>query len=290
MPIVSMESGQVIARSFTPCFDRESMELVGLELHKDNGEDLQIPFDGICFINDICTMVKVPQKPYYLPYEDVCELIGTPLTAKVGSMSLFNFGSIEAADVEDDGKVLSLTLKDGHSFMIPREDSPEKAVVNNAMAADAFNCVNDSLRVTPSIQLEYVEEPSYAPKKPAVQAPAAAAEVKKAESPQLTLGYPKTAPAEKSPEKGQDLFSDSAPDDFFLTPPLSQPVRSSSSRSAQTASKADAGKTARAASREKEPEEKKKKKPLILQFIPPVAAMFIYFFLYFFMSVLFIQA
>ena len=72
MPVVNMESGKVISRSFIPFFDKDKLELIGLDLTLDNGGKIQVPFSSICFINDICVMVRLPEAPYRLPNENCC--------------------------------------------------------------------------------------------------------------------------------------------------------------------------------------------------------------------------
>ncbi len=277
LPVVNMMTGRVIARSFTPYFDKETLSLKYLALNKDeNGYDrVYVPFSSLCFINDVCTMVRLPDKPYTPDEKKCCELIGAPLTAKVGVISLFNFGSIAKADVEEDGDIVSVTLNDGHSFLIPGEDSPENASVNEAFASEAFQCMNDSVRISPTvISVTSSNNENAFPER---KAPVRIKE--EASASDFDFG-----------SQAIDLFDDM--DDFEKPVKKAAPSKKSSSKSKPKSKP----KAKPAAKKEKAVRDKeggmsfgKKLAARILGYIPPVVAMLIFFFLYFFFFNFFIK-
>ncbi len=317
LPVVNMQTGRVVSRGFTPFFDKETLAFSYLAMSAEGGGDIFIPFSAIVIVNDVCLMVNLPNTPYYPEFDDCCELIGTPLTAKAGAVSLFSFGSIAKADIEGNGEIVSLTLNDGHSFLVPREGSPENGVVNDAFASEAFNIVNNTSRVPSSSQPEksYAKEPeqknsaypepgfyslnSPEPEIREAESPAAAnepAEPKKTvmperyeaperhadPKPEFVMPKQESVPG-PAPEKAPEMRYYRPP--VQQTPPV-QPVQSVQPEE-RFLSQPEPG-SAQTGGRKKK-KKKSKFMRLIARFAPPIAAMLVFFVLYFIMAMLFIK-
>ncbi|MCQ2425118.1 MAG: hypothetical protein MJ070_03135 [Lachnospiraceae bacterium] len=117
-PIVNMASGSVIASSFTPHYNKDTLTLEYISLALKDGDILTVPFSALCFSNDVCTMVLVPETPFVPGKGRTSNLLGTPLSAVVGEYTLFTFGTIEATDVDENGSVISLLMADGKTYPI----------------------------------------------------------------------------------------------------------------------------------------------------------------------------
>lgn len=286
LPVVNMMTGRVLARSITPYFDNQTLALKYFALNKDeSGYDrLYLPFESLCFINDVCTMIRLPEKAFTPDSANCCTLIGSPLSARVGAVALFNFGSIAKAEVDENGAISSITLDDGNSFMIPGADSPEKAAANTAFASENLRSMMNSVRVAPGVA-------SAASPEAAKSAPAADDEVSFA----YASADAKNCAAEESEEISRTVKEEAAA-------PKKSAASSSSSKS-KSAKKSPAKKTSlfknksKAKSKTKsETDEqagtKRERGTLgayLLRFVPPIAAMLVYFFLYFFFFTFFIK-
>lgn len=281
LPVVNMMTGRVLARSITPYFDNQTLALKYFALNKDEtGYDkLYVPFESLCFINDVCTMIRLPEKAFTPDSANSCTLIGSPLSARVGAVALFNFGSIAKAEVDENGAIGSITLDDGNSFMIPGADSPEKAAANTAFASENLRSMMDSVRVAPA--------PAAAATK---TAPAAEEEDNYADS----YANAKNYAAEEQEEITRTVKEEAA------APKKSAASSSSKSKSAKKSSakktslfktKSKTKSKAKAESEEQAGTKRERGKlgAYLLRFVPPIAAMLIYFFVYFFFFTFFIK-
>ena len=117
-PILNMTSGTVIANSFTPYYNNDTLALAYISMELPDGKTLYLPFSAICFSNTICTMVTVPAVPFIPDKKNVSNLLGTSLNAVIGDYTLFTIGSIAATDVDENGSVISLLMADGKTYPI----------------------------------------------------------------------------------------------------------------------------------------------------------------------------
>lgn len=117
-PIVNMAAGTVIANSFTPYYNKDTLALEYISLNLPDGKILDLPFSALCFSNAICTMVSVPSVPFIPEKKNVSNLLGTSLNAVIGEYTLFTFGAIAATDVDENGSVISLLMADGKTYPI----------------------------------------------------------------------------------------------------------------------------------------------------------------------------
>ncbi len=305
MPIVDMATGHVVARSYAPYFDEKTLELSYLALESDDGKEeiMYIPYSAVCFVNDVCMMINVPKEAYVPAAAKSCKLIGMPLTAKAGSVSLFSFGSIVQTNIGEDGKVTSLVLNDGHSFLVPRDNAPESVAVNDAFASEAFNCPNNTTRVSPSVAAPAKEAAAAAQPKPETEKALRA----DSQTPSVTIQDPMARFQKSKPE------SEPAPVTAKEGP---------AGKKAETAAPAGPAVSARPAAPEKKPEApakkpeapavpekkaeeavdaaaapseaktdapKKRKKNKFRVFIAPIVAMAIFFVLYMILFTFFIK-
>lgn len=309
LPVVNMMTGRILARSFTPFFDKETLVLKYLALNKDDSgyDRVLVPFSSLCFINDVCTMIRLPDKPFLPDETGASELIGAPLTARVGAIALFNFGSIAKAEVEESGEIISVTLNDGHTFLIPGADSPEKASVNEAFASEAFRCMNGSVRVSPEIISVTSRDNAYSFAEPQSAVQSAGADYR--EETQV-----RPEPVRRAEPVYKEAVREQPAAQAFVTPEVpaepekpakkAEPtVKKSTSQKSKTkklfgTAKKRAAAKAKSKAKEsarKETEEKteaggrSKFVTRLLAYIPPVTAMLIFFFLYFFFFNFFIK-
>ena len=117
-PIVNMAAGNVIANSFTPFYNKNTLVLEYISLKLVSGEVLNLPYSSLCFSNDLCTMVSVPEAPFIPDILRTENLLGTSLSAVIGEFTLFTFGTIAATDVDENGSVISLLMADGKTYPI----------------------------------------------------------------------------------------------------------------------------------------------------------------------------
>ncbi len=291
MPVVDMASGHVIARSFVPCFDRETLKLHYLELKTDGGDRICLPFSSVCFINDICVMVSIPENAFVPESGKFCNLLGAPLTAKAGEVSLFNFGSIAKTEVGEGGEMISLVLGDGHSFLIPHDNEPENAAVNEVFAAQAFNCLNNSLRVAPPA--------AQAPEKSEKEEKVSPAAVVKEEKPAIIEPETVTPEMLEMPAAAENSGNKKSVGSRMADLFGAVSAADTKAKKEAPAEKAEAEKKAvETAAPEKDDGKNKgkdnkqsflKKLSKLRKFIAPIVAMLVFFVLYFVMFTLFIK-
>lgn len=281
-PVVNMTTGRVIANSFTPYFDKKTLSLSFITLEMTDGEKLNLPSSSLCFMNDLCTMVTVPDMPFIPDGNSVCALLGTPLSAKAGEITLFSFGSISGTDVDEDGSVTVLRMDDGNSFPVPRDGSVPAG--DGASFASSFfrNAAAAEPAPAPTIkkmpEFPRPAEPEKTEPKPAFAAP------KKEEE-------PKSEPLSvRSPILQKPVFKTTTEPENETEPAVLPPLNKYKAEDNILP-----GESVTIAEKEEEallPDQTANEKPrkswkdvvrnIVRRYLPPIAAMFIFMILYFF--------